>query len=714
MIQSGLIDKEALERKYKKELHANELVLLAYYIASVNIENTYHDVMGEKEGEFTPFEGICLTDTFQLYEDNDKDIETLKFADVFPNNSKRVIEQSKTPMQIIIGNPPYSAGQKRANDDAQNEHYPKLEKRIADTYAAGSEANLKTALYDSYIKAFRWAGDRLDATRRGIIGFVTNAGWLDGMAMDGLRKCFEKEFSSIYIFNLRGNARTSGELRRKEKDNVFGQGSRAPIAITILVKKPKKEEEKAVIYYRQVNDYLTRIQKLEEVAKVKSVNNSRFTQKVLKPNEKGDWINKRSALFEKYIVIGDKEDKTTKAKYFSDLYTMGITTARDVWCYQYSHDKLCTNIEKTIDFYNQEREKYHQTLKNQQIPQNHKAVKYDFPMDSSKIIWTRATKQNVVRNRRYEFIEDNIRVANYRPFSKKYLYYDKYLNEVTYKMPRLFPQADSQNLLICVRGKGSKKGFSVLISNLIPCFDYIEKAQCFPLYWYEEKEESPNKDLFEENDEGPEYIRHDGITDYVWNLAKGKYKDRSITKEDIFYYVYGLFHSEDYRKEFIADLKKMLPHIPFADTVADFRAFSKAGRDLAELHLKYEDYKPPKEVIVEDDGAGDYKVTKMAFPDKKDKSVIRYNGHVTIRNIPPEAYDYVVNGRSAIEWIMESYQIKVDKDSGITNDPNDWAKEHNDPKYILRLLLSIITVSVETMKIVQRLPKLTFETEEKK
>lgn len=385
MIQSGLIDKKSLERKYKKELHANELVLLAYYIASVNIENAYHDVMEEKEGEFTPFEGICLTDTFQLYEDKDND-KRLKFTDVFPNNSKRVIEQSKTPMQIIIGNPPYSAKQKKANDDAQNEHYPKLEQRIADTYAAGSKASNKNALYDSYIKAFRWAGDRLNATHGGIIGFVTNAGWLDGMAMDGLRKCFEKEFSSIYIYNLKGAIRGKNrEEAKKQGQSIFN--IMTGTAILILVKK-KKNNKKATIYYRDVDDYLTRTEKLEEVKKIKSVNSSRFTQKVLKPNEKGDWLNQRSELFEQYTVIGDKNNKETKAKYFSDLYSRGVATARDVWCYQYSHDKLCTNIKKTIDFYNQEREKYHQTVKNQQTPKNYKAVKYDFPMDSHKISWT--------------------------------------------------------------------------------------------------------------------------------------------------------------------------------------------------------------------------------------------------------------------------------------------------------------------------------------
>lgn len=707
MIQSGLIDKEALERKYKKELHANELVLLAYYIASVNIENTYHDVMGEKEGEFTPFDGICLTDTFQLYEDDDKDIETLKFAEVFPNNSERVIEQSKTPMQIIIGNPPYSAGQKSANDDAQNEHYPKLEKEIADTYAAGSKASNKNALYDSYIKAFRWAGDRLDATRGGIIGFVTNAGWLDGSAMDGLRKCFEKEFSSIYIFNLRGNARTSGELRRKEKDNVFGQGSRAPIAITVLVKKPKKEEEKAVIYYRQVDDYLTRTQKLEEVAKVKSVNNSRFTQKVLKPNEKGDWLNKRSALFEKYLSIAPDKKFNEEAKNFFVVNSLGANSSRDAWVYNFNHKKVEHNVKKTIHTYQGCLNNF-----NADVRKSDEYYKEYKVLNPTLISWSSSLDSKLRRKIPIQY-ENKFKIASYRPFCKNYLYWGESLIHRRGQLDSLFPD-DKKNFLICLSGISNTKNMSCIITEELPDSHFSGDTQCFPLYWYEEKEEDPNKGLFEENDEGPEYIRHDGITDYVWNLARGKYKDRSITKEDIFYYVYGLLHSEDYRKEFAADLKKMLPRIPFADTVVDFRAFSKAGRDLAELHLKYEDYKPPKEVIVEDDGAGDYKVMKMAFPDKKDKSVIRYNGHVTIRNIPPEAYDYVVNGRSAIEWIMESYQIKTDKDSGITNDPNDWAKEHNDPKYILRLLLSIITVSVETMKIVQSLPKLTFETEEKK
>ena len=696
MIQSGLIKKEALARKYQKELHANEIVLLAYYIASVNIENAYHDAMAEKAGQYTSFDGICLTDTFQLYEDQNNDLERLKFADVFPSNSERVIAESKTPMQVIIGNPPYSVGQKSANDDAQNERYEKLEQRIASTYAAETKATNKNALYDSYIKAFRWASDRLEASG-GVIAFVTNAGWLDGNAMDGMRKCLEKEFSSIYVFNLRGNQRTSGETSRKEGGKIFGSGSRAPIAITVLVKKPSKDQEKATIYYREVDDYLTKQGKLDEVRTIKSIRNSQFTQKILKPNEAGDWLNQRSSLFAKFTVIGDKKNKTANAQYFNDIYSRGVATARDSWCYNYSYKKLRTNMQKTIDFYNQERKKYHSN------------PKYVLPMNSQKINWTDGTKQNIVRNRIYKFNDMKIRKSSYRPFTKAYLYYDKWLNERVYQMPRLFPKADSQNLLICVPGIGSTKTFSVLITNQICDLGINSASQCFPLYWYEEKIPAGEANLFEETpNDSPAYERHDGITDYIWNLAKEQYHTAVITKEDIFYYVYGLLHSEDYRNEFAADLKKMLPRILLVEKASDFKAFMQAGRNLADLHLNYEKQTPPAAVEVAND-SDDYTVVKMKFPKKQDKSVIQYNSHITIKNIPLEAYNYVVNGRSAIEWIMENYRIKTDKASGIVNDPNDWCKEHDDPQYILNLLLSVITVSIKTLAIVKNLPHIDFK-----
>lgn len=704
MIQSGLIRKEALARKYREELHANEIVLLAYYIASVNIENAYHDAIGEEAGRYTPFSGICLTDTFQLYEDENGDVQQLKFSDAFPNNSDRLITQAKTPMQIVIGNPPYSVGQTSANDNAQNEHYENLEKRIADTYAAETKATNKIALYDSYIKAFRWASDRISETG-GIIGFVTNAGWLDGSAMDGMRKCFEKEFSSIYIFNLRGNQRTSGEISRKEGGKIFGSGSRAPIAITILVKKPKKDGEKAAIYYREVGDYLTRAEKLEAVNTLRSAAASVFTQRVLKPNAAGDWLNQRSDLFTQFIAIGDKKDKGNACKWFTDVYSLGVATACDSWCYNASRVKLADNICKTIKAYEEERTIY------KKLSEQEKKTFEPTP-DSTKISWTLSTKQQLYREKEIQFHGEHIVNALYRPFTSMHMYFDTSLNARTYQMPRLFPTSDSENRLICICGVGSKKPFSALLTDKVSDLQLVENAQCFPLYWYEEDKGEGEIDMFaEKKDDEPRYVRKDGITDYIWNFAKEQYHTSAISKEDLFYYVYGLLHSEDYRKEFAADLKKMLPRIPLVEKESDFKAFMKAGRALADLHLHYEDEEPPEGVIVEKE-ADDYHVTKMCFGGKKDKSVILYNDAITIRNIPLTAYDYIVNGRSAIEWVMESYRVKTDKASGIVNDPNDWAKEHDDPAYILRLLLSVITVSEKTLAITSALPRIHFKKEE--
>lgn len=697
MIQSGLIRKEALARKYREELHANEIVLLAYYIASVNIENAYHDAMGEEAGRYTPFSGICLTDTFQLYEDENGDVQQLKFSDAFPNNSDRLITQAKTPMQIVIGNPPYSVGQTRANDNAQNEHYENLEKRIADTYAAETKATNKNALYDSYIKAFRWASDRISETG-GIIGFVINSGWLDKNVFTGLRKCFEREFSAIYVYNLKGAIRAKArEEARREGQSVFN--IMTGTCIVILVKKAGGKE-KADIYYREIGDFLNRQEKLEEIKSVRSVAASAFTQRVLKPNAAGDWLNQRSDLFTQFTAIGDKKDKGNACTVFCDYYSNGLKTQRDAWCYNFSKSALAEHMQTTIDFYNQERERCQ------------KQDEYELVTDACKISWTRATRWNAERNRAYVYAEEKIVKSMYRPFCCTNLYYDKYLNEMTYQMPRLFPTSDSENCLICICGVGSRKPFSALLTDKVSDLELVEKAQCFPLYWYEEDKGEGEIDMFsEKKDDGPRYVRKDGITDYIWNLAKEQYHTSAISKEDLFYYVYGLLHSEDYRKEFAADLKKMLPRIPLVEKASDFKAFMKAGRALAELHLHYEEEEPPEGVIVEKE-ADDYHVTKMRFGGNKDKSVILYNDAITIRNIPLTAYDYIVNGRSAIEWVMESYRVKTDKASGIVNDPNDWAKEHDDPAYILRLLLSVITVSEKTLAITSALPRIHFKKEE--
>lgn len=696
MIQSGLIEHKDLPRKYEKELHANEIVLLAYYIASVNIENAYHDAMGQDAETYTPFNGICLTDTFQLYEDQDNDVELLKFADVFPQNSERVIKQSKIPVQVIVGNPPYSIGQKSQNDNAQNENYPKLEKRIADSYVKKSNAILNRGSYDSYIKAFRWASDRLDSSNGGIIGYITNSGWLDKNGFDGLRKCFAEEFNSIYIYNLKGAIRAkTGDTAKREGGNVFD--IMTGTAIVILVKNPSKNSS-VQIYYREVKDYLDKKGKFSEIEKLKSVLNKKFTQRLLVPNEQGDWLNKRSDKFSKMIPIEpEKKFKETEKSVFT-AYSMGMVTSRDAWTYNYDIEKLKTNIFNSISFYND-------LLKS-------KINSKDIDYDPTKFNWSRATLK-YFDNKIFLKKEDVDFVTSiYRPFSLLNLASYNYLNEMTYQLPKLFPNKRNQNVSICISGTSSRKDFSVLIVKYTPSFDFLEKTQCFPLYWYEEKKEEANIGLFDQlnEDNGPEYIRHDGITDYILKSARDKYKTNAITKEDIFYYVYGLLHSQDYRTQFAADLKKMLPRLPLVDTAADFKAFMTAGRALADLHLNYENRPAPAGVIVEGDTGSNYHVTKMKFPSKDNTSEIIYNSQITIKNIPPEAYEYVVNGRTAIGWIMDRYQIKTDKKtkSGIVNDPNDWAIEHNQPRYILDLLLSIITVSVETMKIVKGLPKLKF------
>lgn len=708
LIQSGLIKKEALERKYKNELHANEIVLLAYYIASINIENAYHDATCAPGGHYTPFNGICLTDTFQLYEDM---YDTrLKYSDVFPQNSERVINQNNTPMMIIIGNPPYSIGQTNANDNSQNESYPKLEERITNTYSSGTKAQLQRGLYDSYIKAFRWASDRLDSENGGIIGFVTNSGWIDKVSFNGFRKSLSEEFTSIYVFNLKGDIKGKvGNAAKKAGDSIFN--IMTGTAIVILVKNPKKALLSTEIIYKEIDDYKSKKEKLNEISNVKSICSKKFAQKVLKPDKYGDWLSQRSEAFSNYIPLtSEKKFDESSHSYFSTV-AIGIATNRDAWVYNFSDSKLFKNINQMLQFYNKEREKY-----NLEIALNNNINVNDIINNNPLYIsWTRKLKNHLRKNIIHLYKNNTISLACYRPFNKLHLYYTAELIESPGLWNKLYPTHKYKNLVICVSGISSRlDSISVLLSDKYTDFNSLDSgAQCFPLYWYEEKEQNTGMgNLFDETDNAvpqKEYVQHDGITDFILNEAHSVYKTNSITKEDIFYYVYGILHSLDYRKQFAADLKKMLPRIPLVDSAADFKAFTAAGRQLADLHLNYEKRTPPADVIVEGDNGHNYKVTKMKFKDKADKSEIIYNNQITIKNIPAEAYDYVVNGRSAIEWIMDRYQVKTDKASQITNDPNDWAEEHNDPRYILDLLLSIITVSVETVKIVNSLPKLKFE-----
>ena len=678
MVESGLITPAALPRKYAAELHANEIVLLAYYIASINIENAYHATQGESAA-YTPFNGICLTDTFQLGETDD--VNWL-YAPALPQNSERVQAQQNAPIQVIIGNPPYSVGQKSANDDAQNQSYRRLEQRIAATYAAGSTANNKNALYDSYIKAFRWASDRLDKQHGGIIAFISNAGWIDGKAMDGFRKCLEEEFSGIYVINMRGAIRnTIGESAKKEGQNIFD--IMTGVAITVLVKKPG-HTGKALIQYHDIGDYLSKKEKLAIIAEKRSILNPAMNWTQIRPNAQGDWLNQRNDIFGSFLPIGDKDHKDNKQTFFVHYYSSGLKTQRDAWCYNFSQARLRQNIQSTIEYYNSMVES-----------------DTDTPLlDATRISWSANLQTSFSKKREINFEEKDCRIGLYRPFNKLHVYFNREMNERVYQMPKLFPTPETKNLVICIAGVGAQRDFSSLIVDELPDLHTLQTGQCFPLYYYEKKSVY-QPTLFDS--EKSEYMRKDGITNFILERCRASYGPK-VSKEDIFYYVYGLLHSPDYRRTFAADLKKMLPRLPLVEKPADFWAFSKAGRTLAELHLNYETQPPHPDVVVSGAEQGKFRVEKMRFPDKQDKTTIEYNPWITISHIPQEACEYVVNGRSAVEWIMERYQIKTDKASGITNDPNDWATEQGKPRYILDLLLSVITVSVETVKIVNGLP----------
>lgn len=704
LLQSGLIEEKDLERKYKHELHANEIVLLAYYIAAINIENAYHDATpdpddGIGKSKYTPYDGIVLTDTFQLGETDDS--EKL-FSEMFPQNSKRVERQKKSPLRVIIGNPPYSIGQKSANDNAQNQKYDKLDSRIAETYATLSSAGLNKSLYDVYIKAFRWSADRLDPKNGGVIAFVSNGAWLDGNSTDGFRKAIEKEFSSIWVFNTRGNARTQGELRRKEAGNVFGGGSRTPISITLLVKNPNSKVEKATIHYHDIGDYLSREEKLAIVKKFKSVGNKQMIWKTLHPNEHGDWLKQRNEIFNNFIPMAPEKKYNVKCDSFFVAYSNGLASGRDFFVYNSSIDMVVNKVTEMVEFYNNQSSKFQLERKINPKAKIKNFVEYD----STKISWTDVFLRDAEKGLSYSIDESRIGQSLYRPFFKQMLCYDKTVIHRTYQLPKIFPELNTDNLLIIISGKGASKEFSSLMTDVVPNYHTLDTDQCFPLYYYEEREKN-NPSLFDESEKN-DYIRRDGISDFIFEKATDIY-GRDVIKEDLFYYVYGLLHSPEYRETFSNDLKKMLPRIPLVDDVKDFWSISNSGRELAELHLNYEEVPRYDSVKVIGEDSGFYRIEKMKFPKKDQKDTIIYNSHITIENIPSEAYEYVVNGKSAIEWIMERYQVKTDKDSGITNDPNDWSDEVGNPRYILDLLLSVINVSVQTVEIVNSLPKLKFD-----
>ncbi|MCP9759388.1 DEAD/DEAH box helicase [Aquitalea sp. S1-19] len=709
LLQSGLISKEQLQKKYRGQIHANEIVLLAYYIAAINIEAVYHSIVG---GDYVPFEGICLTDTFQMYEKEDL------VDQVLVQNSARRKRQKALDIRVIIGNPPYSAGQDSANDNNQNVAYPHLDARIRDSYAERSTATNKNALYDSYIRAIRWASDRLGDS--GVIGFVTNAGFLDSRSSDGLRKSLVDEFSSLYIFHLRGlrGQKTSGDRAKREGGQIFGMGSSAAIAISLLVKNPHAQAH-GQIHFHDIGDYLNRDDKLAIISGFGSVAGISAQQgwQAISPDAHGDWLKQRDDSAAEFILMGAK--KSDEAALFEN-YSRGLETGRDAWCFNSGRASIAANISRTIDTYNDEMLRFNAAYVD--LDKKNRMVKVDDFIDSdpSKISWTSSLKQDLVSGFRLRFSQEKLVTSVYRPFMKQWAYYDDHLNHRVGQMPRIFSNSQSPNRVICVSGKGEKVGFSTLICDAVPSLHMvdIDGSQCFPLYLYDAAEPADGQeaDLFSAPAAPvePGYTRRDAITDAGLSHFAAAYPGEVISKEDLFYYVYGLLHAPDYRARFADNLSKELPRIPCVKTAADFWAFSQAGRDLAELHLNYESVPMYAGAKVDTGGkaliASDYRVEKMKYGKRgkdKDLSTLIYNAHITVTGIPLEAYEYVVNGKPALDWVVERQCVKTDKASGIVNDANDWATETmNNPRYPLELFLRVITVSLETMKIVKALPKL--------
>ena len=713
----NFIKKEDLPRKFSKEIHVNEIMLLSYYVASINIESSYNSRMG---GKYKNFPRIVLTDTFECYE-QEKYQQNSKI-DCFKENKNRLRHQKHSAIQVIISNPPYSAGQRSENNANKNTVHPVLHKKIEDTYVKESTANYKKNLYDSYIKAIRWATDRI-GNKGGIIGFVHNASLINERSINGLRKSLVKEFDSIYCFNLRGNQRTKGELSKKEGGKIFGGSSRTPVAITFLIKNPENQRKQAHIKYYDIGDYLSREEKLGKIKKfrcIKGIEKEEKWKNII-PDKYGDWISKRDDSFYQHLPMGDKKSENA----IFNLYSLGTATNRDSWVYNFNKNKVKKNMKNMIDFYNQELDR----LKNKTL--DSKNIDKFINRDESKIKWTHRIKKKLIQKSNLLFEQYQIKLSSYRPFMKSYIYFDYLLNERQYQLPKIFNKDDS-NKVICVSGIGAKT-FSVLITDAIPDLNYMTPLQCFPLYWFNKKG-----------------TKQDGITDSTLKKFQNRYKNfpqrnkkytpspntkpenilklekkSSITKKDIFYYIYGLLHSKDYQEKYKSNLDKSLPHIPL---VKDFWKFSEIGRKLADLHLNYENQPPPKEVKILKDQKQisisqimkitnksqlpkglkekDLKVHKMKL-DKNDLSKIQFNDSITVTDIPKEAWEYKINGYSAPKWIVERYQYKQDKKTKLINDPNTYSE---DPAYILKLLLSVITVSLKTEELVQSLPPIDFDS----
>ncbi|GAA6886227.1 hypothetical protein AOH231_09900 [Helicobacter pylori] len=678
--ENELISDEALKEKFLNNLFAFDIVLLAYYIALINITQAAQN----RDGSLKNFKNIALTDSLDIYEEkNDKGAFKL-FEDLEENKEiKSTIE--KQNIRVIIGNPPYSAGAKSQNDNNQNLSHKKLEKRVYEKYGKNSTAkNVGATTRDTLIQSIYMASELLKD--RGVLGFVVNGGFIDSKSADGFRKCVAKDFAHLYVLNLRGNARTSGETFRKEGGKIFDSGSRATIAIIFFVKDTSVKD--SAIHYYDIGDYLKREEKLNRLSNFTDLNEIPF--ETITPNNKGDWINQRDDAFEKLIPL--KRDKNSKSVF--DINSGGVVSGCDPWVYNFSPDALMCSVQKCIDTYNADLKRFNAHFR-EAFKQRAKGVKsadlykhlndQEITTDKTKIAWTRALKQEFIKNKNLqESHEKCIRLAMYRPFNKQWLYFDKNLNEGQYQLPKIFPDKDAQNVVINT-GVGNGKNFSALVSDCISDGILISPNQAYPLYYYD--------DLGN---------RYNAISGYALNLFRKHYKDYSIAEEEIFYYIYAILHHKGYLEKYKNSLTKEDPRIALSE---DFKDLSTLGKELAELHLNYESGEMHASVeyktLMNAEEKGYYDVETM----KKIGDRIHYNNHIAITKIPNKAFDYVVNGKSAIDWVIERYKKTRDKDSLIENNPNDYA----GGKYVFELLCRVIKLSEKSVDLIEKISEKRFE-----
>ncbi|MCY4526662.1 MAG: DEAD/DEAH box helicase family protein [Anaerolineaceae bacterium] len=701
-----LIRDEDLLRKFSSELHANEIVLLAYYIAAINIEEAYHGRLG-MDAAYKPFKGIAFSDTFQQYEREQEEREREErgelgdeFNETLPVNSARVQRQQAQEITAIVGNPPYSAKQRSASDNNPNISYPQLARRVAETFAARSKATNRGSLYDTYKLAIRWASDRISA--EGVIAFVTNGSFIDGNADAGLRACLAEEFSHLYVVNLRGNARTSGERRRREKDNVFGAGTRTPVAIMVLVRDPARSGP-GEIHYRDIGDYLSRKDKLRMLEDWTSIAGVADWQ-IIRPDDHNDWLEQRDPTYQAFLQLGHKDAKRNKLAgpdTLFRLYSTGVVTGWDAWLLDFDRGDLTVRVRDLITFYETQRLRIatgevtfaEATLNN--APDRFK--------------WHRELKDRLRRGRELTFQESNLRTGMYRPFLKKFLFFDDILISQKLQTQRMFPLQEATNQIIGVTGRGGTNPFSTLMVSDIPEYLLIFSGQWFSRYRYERLDAAQPALMSDEvggdAEAVPGYRRVDNLTDWGLHQFRERYPALHITKDDVWHYIYGLLHAPDYREKYRADLSKDLPRIPFAP---DFEAFCNAGEQLAALHLGYEtcaEFDLPVQIsgnAANPYHLGDKRMKWGGTSKEKDYSVLHVTPFVTLSEIPAEAHDYVVNGRTPLEWAVDRLKVTRDKESGIVSDPNAWFAD--DPAGLVAHLRRLVQVSVETARIVGNLP----------